>query len=259
MEQFWKWLMKTDAKALFGVSLAVLAGVLCWCAFEQIRGSRQPAAPMPSGGGADGGGESAAPRIGILDFIEEQFSPDTLIVPVNPFHPTFEEIVRVLVEHSESGEIVIEDENGNPVKVHFENGVLVDENGRKVASPFQRDLTQKTPTKEGEAPERPRPGIFQQGGSKGQGGKIPAKTAEPKAKYPKLLRYRGVMQRPDGQFAAYVAFQREDGTWGSRFAVVGDVVEGATIKSVGAGGMEVSLEDGGEATLNTGDPPIKLP
>lgn len=259
MDKFWKWLMKTDAKALFGVSLALLAGVLCWCVFDQIRTSRRPKAPEPSGN------EVELPvvkqrTIGILDFVEEQFSPDTLIVPVNPFHPTFEEIVRVLVEHSESGEIVIEDEDGNQVKVHFENGVLVDEGGKKVASPFQRDLTPRAPTKDGEAPERPRPSVFQPGGGKGQGGKGQNGAASAqKTKYKRTLRYRGVMQRPDGQFAAYVAFQREDGTKGSCFAVAGDVVEGASIKAVGPNGMDVSFKDGGAATLNAGDPPIVLP
>lgn len=252
MDKFWKWLMKMDAKGLFAASVVVFAGVLVWCATDQIRSAREARgdAPPPSPDAAE---RAAYVPLGILDFIGRQFAPETLIVPVNPFHPSYEEIVRAIMEKSESGEIEIIDENGNKVKVHFEGKDLVAADGRKIESPFQRDLTPKAPNTAGHsssaALSRPKPSAVAQ--------HAVAQKPKPKPGHGRALRYSGIMQRPDGQFAAYVVvYREEDKGRAGRFVAVGDEIEGATVKSVGRDSIELSLRDGNSTTLNMGDKPF---
>lgn len=251
MEQFWKWLMRTDAKALFATSLVVLVGVLAWCAMDQIRGSRKPAPLAPQSAAVE---RASYVPLGLLDFVNRQFAPETLIVPVNPFHPTFEEIVRSIMENSKSGEIEIIAEDGSKIKVHFEGKDLVDANGRKIESPFQRDLTPKTPNLDGQrpagGPQRPKQSDAQ-------------KPTPPKPKsergHGRAIRYSGMMQRPDGQFAAYVTvFREEDGGRSGHFVAVGDVIEGTKINAVGRESIEITLRNGETATLTIGAAPVVL-
>lgn len=253
MDKFWKWLMKADAKGLFATSIVVLAGVLAWCAIDQVRSAREPRdeTTHPS---ADNAARSSYVPLGILDFIDRQFAPETLIVPVNPFHPTFEEIVRSIMEKSESGEIEIIDENGNRIKVHFDGNDLVDKDGRKIVSPFQRDLTPKTPNLAGQ-----RTAGGQASAKSSSGSKPPPPPPKPKPGHGRTLRYSGLMQRPDGQFAAYVMIHREeDDKSAGRFVAVGDDVEGTAVKAVGRDSIEISIRGGEPVTLRIGDAPVKI-
>ena len=258
MEKFWKWLMKADAKGLFVASLLLLGGVTAWWGVDLARGPRKTA-DAPAVKPVETKPLKLAPfkPIGVIGFVSNQFAPETLIVPVNPFHPTFEAIVKELVRHSENGIITITDKDGKPVEVHFDNnGALVDANGNAVATPFQRDLTRRQPGHDGQQNAGQRPGgqppFWQQNhGARPQ--QLPRPT-QPKPK-PRVS-FKGVMQRPDGTFAAYVSIKAEK-TQG-RFVKVGDKLGNATVTASGRDGIELTFDDGTKATLGIGDAPVVL-
>ena len=278
MENFWKWLMKTDARSLFIFSVVLLAAVTAWRAIDVVMASRAAAREnTPSATGKpfsfgtltdseNGDGKTASAEtpldlapfkpIGIMNFIKKQFAPETLIVPVNPFHPTFEEIVKSIIKQSDSNVIELIDADGNKVQVHFEGTKLVDAQGNEVANPFQRDLTKPG--------DRPHSAANGQGHGQHQGQHQPPPAWQPVENRPQpgarpappkpRVAFKGVMQRPDGQFAAYVS----DTMGPSRFVVVGDRVRNSTVTAAGRDGVELKLDDGTVATLKLGGEPLTL-
>ena len=259
MEKFWKWLMKADAKGLFVASLLLLGGVTAWWGVDLVRAPRRTAAEAANKTVDTTPPDLAAFKpIGVIGFVSNQFAPETLIVPVNPFHPTYEEIVKALVRQRENGIITIDDKDGKPREVHFENGLLVDSQGTPVAAPFQRDLVPRQP---GKGPQQP--GGNQTGGQarpfwqQHNGGRQQQSPPRPKPPKPKpQISFKGVMQRPDGTFAAYVSIKAE--TTHGRFVKVGDKLGNATVTASGRDGVELSFDDGTKAMLAIGDPPVTL-
>lgn len=266
MEQFWKWLMKADAKGLFVASLALLAGVTAWWGVDFARAPKRAAAEAAAKPPPAPLELAEFKPIGVIGFVSNQFSPETLIVPVNPFHPTFEAIVKVLVRQSENGIITITGKDGKPVEVHFENGVLVDSRGMPVASPFQRDLTPRQPgNQHGAENGGLQAGGFRQG--QRQGGQSPFwqhrpnnhPQPQPRTEPPKpkpQLSFKGMMQRPDGSFASYVSIKTD--TTRGRFVKVGDKLGDATVTASGRDGIELTFDDGTRTTLGIGDDPVVL-
>ncbi len=257
MEKFWKWLMKADAKGLFVASLLFLGGVTAWWGVDLVRAPRKAA----NASAADTGKEqplelSDFKPIGVIGFVSNQFAPETLIVPVNPFHPTFEAIVKALVRQSENGIITITDKDGRQREVHFENGILVDSQGTPVAAPFQRDLTPRQPGQGGQQPGGQRHFGQMPLWPRGQGNKPQPQpqTAPPKPK--PQVSFKGVMQRPDGSYAAYISIKAER-TQG-RFVKVGDKLGNATVTASGRDGIELTFDDGTKATLGIGDAPVTV-
>ena len=258
MEQFWKWLMKADAKGLFVASLLLLGGITAWWGVDLVRANRRAAAEAANKPVDTTPLELTEFKpIGVIAFVSNQFAPETLIVPVNPFHPTYEEIVKALVRQSDNGIITIVDPNGNPREVHFENGLLVDSKGTPVAAPFQRDLVPRQP---GKGPHQPgsqpggqaQPFWQRQNGTRPQ--QPPPLPAPPKPK-PRVA-FKGMMQRPDGSFAAYVSIKAEN-TQG-RFVKVGDKLGNATVTASSRDGIELTFDDGTKTTLGIGDDPVTL-
>ncbi len=253
MEKFWKWLMKADAKGLFVASLLLLGGVTAWWGVDLARAPRKATDAIVNKPDETQPLMLAAFKpIGVIGFVSNQFAPETLIVPVNPFHPTFEAIVKELVRHSENGIITIVDKDGNIREVHFDNtGALVDSKGNTILNPFQRDLTQRQPGQSGQRPSAQSPFGQQHNGARPQQQPRPA-TQKPKPK----VAFKGVMQRPDGAFAAYVSIKAER-TQG-RFVKVGDKLGNATVTASGRDGIELTFEDGTKTTLGIGDAPVVL-
>ncbi len=254
MEQFWKWLLKADAKALFFASLALLAGAIVWWGVDFARApklaateaaAKPPPAPFEL---------AEFKSIGVIGFVSNQFAPETLIVPVNPFHPPYEEIVKALINQSENGVITIKDKNNKFVKVHFENSVLVDSEGTPVDAPFQRDTT---PRQSGQTRQQ------QAQGSPSQQRWAPQQNVQPQPKTEATsqeptpqLSFKGMMQRPDGSVAAYISI-KTDKTRG-RFVKVGDKLGNATVTASGRDGIELSFDDGTKTTIGIGDAPVTL-
>ena len=258
MEKFWKWLMKADAKGLFVASLLLLGGVTAWWGVDLVRAPRKAANDSAADTKKEQPLELAEFKpIGVIGFVSNQFAPETLIVPVNPFHPTFEAIVKELGRHSDNGIITIVDKDGNTREVHFDkNGVLVDSRGNAVATPFQRDLTQRQPGQGGQQPGGQRHFGQMPFWQRGQGVRPQPQpqTAPPKPK--PQVSFKGVMQRPDGAFAAYVSIKAEK-TQG-RFVKVGDKLGSATVTASGRDGIELTFDDGTKATLGIGDAPVTV-
>ncbi len=254
MEQFWKWLMKADAKGLFVLSLLLLGGVTAWWAVDYARAPKKAAAEAAAKPPPAPLELAEFKPIGVIGFVSNQFAPETLIVPVNPFHPTFEAIVKVLVRQSESGVIVISDKDGKPVEVHFENGVLVDAKGTPVASPFQRDLTPRQP---GQIRQQ------QVTGAQPPHRWVPPPNVRPKPQPQKRpppkpqVSFMGMMQRPDGSFASFVSIKTGNKSK-SQFVAVGDKLGDATVTASGREGVELTFADGTRTLLRIGDPPVIL-
>lgn len=247
MDKFWKWLMKTDARSLFIFSVVLLAAVTAWRAVDIVRASREPSkdsTPAPT----DEAQLELAPfkPLGVMNFVSKQFAPETLIVPVNPFHPTFEEIIKSIIKKSDSNVIELIDANGNRVQAHFEGTKLVDANGNEVANPFQRPLTKHGEGRQGFGQgQRQPPPNWQP--------VTPQQNVRPAPPKPRVA-FKGVMQRPDGQFAAYIS----DTMGPSRFVAVGDRVRNSTVTATGRNGVELKLDDGTVATLTIGGEPVTL-
>ena len=259
MEKFWKRLMKTDAKGLFVTSLVLLAGVTAWWGVNLTRPPRNEDEAKSAKPEKDAPLELAAFKpIGVIGFVSNQFAPETLIVPVNPFHPTFEAIVRALAQQSEDGVIVITDKDGKQVAVHFQGDKLVDEQGRPVASPFQRDLTPRRPGQSQQAGGAPHGGQGQQGQHFWGQQRPPARprpTAPQPPPKPKVS-FKGMMQRPDGSYASYISIKTDKTQ--SRFVKVGDRIGNATVTASGRDGVELKFDNGETATLRIGDAPLVL-
>ncbi len=259
MEKFWKWLMKADAKGLFVASMLLLGGITAWWGVDLARAPRKAENPSAADAAKEQPLElSAFKPIGVIGFVSNQFAPETLIVPVNPFHPTFEAIVKALVRQSENGIITITDQDGKQREVHFENGILVDSHGNPVAAPFQRDLTPHQPGQGGQQtgtqqrPSGPMP--FWQ---RNQGARPQPQQPRPAPPKPKpQVSFKGVMQRPDGSFAAYVSIKAEKSQ--GRFVKVGDKLGNATVTASGRDGIELTFDDGTKATLGIGDAPVTV-
>ncbi len=259
MEKFWKWLLKADAKGLFVASLVLLAGVAAWWGVALARAPGEDAPKSQQAKDAAAPPELAAFKpIGVIGFVSNQFAPETLIVPVNPFHPPFEEIVKTLARHSENGVITILDKEGKPRAVHFENGVLVDANGVPVANPFQRSLTPRRPGQsQSDQSQAGRQGHPQQGLWPHR--QLPQRQEQQAPQPPPKprLTFNGVMQRPDGTFASYVSIVTGDKRT-TRFVKVGDKIGNATVTASGRDGVELTFDEGARTTLRIGDEPVTL-
>lgn len=255
MEKFWKWLLKTDARGLFVFSLVLLAAVATWCVIDIVNAEKHRDDPVAEV-------ESSPPKLsdykplGVMDFISDQFAPDTLVVPINPFHPTFEEIVKTLVAHSESGtiELVV---NGVPTKLHFEGSKLVDKDGNVVAEPFQKNMAAPVPAKKPPAAVVPA----------ASNGKVVVKDdgepdvfappKRPSANPPNKPRvsFSGMMQRPNGHYAAYIYDSKKKK---GRFVAVGDRVRNSTVVESGRDGVSLKTDDGEVVKLVVGGKPVVL-
>lgn len=89
MDRLWKYLMQLDARALFfgSVVLFVLVVLLvAWLSFHHT--SATPETPLKIT--APASAHTAYRDIGVLGVVSNQMSADALIVPVNPFRPSIE-------------------------------------------------------------------------------------------------------------------------------------------------------------------------
>ncbi len=88
MDNLWKWIMRLNATAFCLVAILFFAGVAGFCAWQYTH----PPTPVKDGG--DGKPPEPVPAwdIGILDFVTNQLTAETLTIPVDPFRPTIEAI-----------------------------------------------------------------------------------------------------------------------------------------------------------------------
>ena len=86
MEKLWKFLMQTNAKALFVLALAVFLGVSAWRGWVEIAAAHRPPPEEPVTGRAL---FKPGKDLGLIAFATNQLAA-VHELPVNPFRPTLE-------------------------------------------------------------------------------------------------------------------------------------------------------------------------
>lgn len=214
MDHFWKWLMRMDARGIFLLSLLLFLLVAGWRGWVAFR----PAPPAKPASAVAGEMPQLPPfrPLGLIDYVSSQFLAEALVVPVNPFRPTFEamisqqasEAIRNLQAGLEPGVV-----SGNPpIRIRQRRP------GATNAPPVRAPVT---PTAVASSPPPP-----------------------------PTLTYRGMFQRPDGTIAAFL---HDSARGGGRFVAVGDTLYGAAVAAVYKGGITLLLSDGSARTLAEGD------
>jgi hypothetical protein len=88
MEKLWKFLMQTNAKALFVLALAVFLGVSAWRGWVEIAAAHRPPPEEPVTGRAL---FKPGKDLGLIAFATNQLAA-VHELPVNPFRPTLESL-----------------------------------------------------------------------------------------------------------------------------------------------------------------------
>ncbi len=97
MDKLWKWIMRLNAKAFCLVAVLFFVGVAAYCAWLYTH----PPAPIQDGHGGSRPPEATpAWTIGTLDFVTNQLTAETLVLPIDPFKPTIEAILTNEVERT---------------------------------------------------------------------------------------------------------------------------------------------------------------
>lgn len=96
MDTLWKGIMRLNAKAFCLLAMLFFAGVAGFC-FWQYRHPAEPIRDHDSGPLPE---PPAVVTIGLLDFVTNQLTAETLVMPVDPFRPTIEAIFTNEVERA---------------------------------------------------------------------------------------------------------------------------------------------------------------
>lgn len=234
MEKFWKWLMKMDARGIFVISVVLLLAAGTWSAYTIIHADDKAVEVVAPARTTVPLKFNSYQPVGVIGFVSNQFAAETLVLPINPFHPTFESIVRSIIAKGGTQELKIPGRHGQIVAPRS------DQKGGQVAG--SRSATaagKKSGGSRGASRATGRPG------TSGSGGKGAGARPDP------AISFKGMMQRPDGQFAAYIY----DNERGAKFVVVGDKVRNAKVLRSGKDGVELEFPNGLRVSLGLGDPP----
>ena len=225
MNRLWKWLLHSDAKAPLLVALPcfiAVCGWLGWQEFDRFRTERAEARAEAE--------ELARPKapptfdpvegLGILPYVTNQLSPDTLVIPVNPFLPTFEALVLA--------------------------GLGSKDDARPLTREEWRERQRQRDDRRRDEERRGGPGGL--GGQAGRAHRIVidewddprAPKTDPAQPKPRLT-YCGFMQRPDGRFAPYF---KHNLVQGGTFAAEGGSAHGLKIVSATKDGAKLQMPDG---------------
>ena len=90
--------MRTDARGIFVVALLIFLATTGWILWMALQ---PPPAPPPAPPPEPVKLAPFSP-LGVIGLVSNQFAAQALVVPVNPFRPTFEMMIR----HPESGDLV---------------------------------------------------------------------------------------------------------------------------------------------------------
>ncbi|MGI6494544.1 MAG: hypothetical protein ACOX5G_00350 [Kiritimatiellia bacterium] len=227
MKSFRKWLLYSDAKAPLLVALACFLAVSAWLAWQEF--DRVQTEKAKARAAAE---EAARPKtppqldpvqgLGVLPYVERQLSPDTLIIPVDPFLPTYEALVVA----------GIGERNGPGARPLSREDWRERRRERRDPPPGGR----RQPDDDWDDPRATPPGTVRQ----------PATTALLKPR----LTYNGFLQRPDGTFAPLF----HDNTDKSRkFAAAGSEIHGVKVLSADKNLARVQTPDGTVHDLKLGD------
>ncbi len=238
MNSLWKWLLHSDAKAPLLVALPcfiAVCGWLGWQEFDRFRTERAEARAEEE--------ELARPKtpptfdpvegLGILPYVTNQLSADTLVIPVNPFLPTFEALVLAGLGGKE--------DTARP---------LTREEWRERQR--QRDERQREERHHGQGGGW---GGHNQNQGGGDGWDDPRAPKDPGVQPKPRLTYCGFMQRPDGRFSPYFEHNLVKG---GTFAAEGGSAHGVKIISATKESAKVQMPDGSIRELALGQS-VELP
>ena len=216
--------MRTDARSIFVVTLLVFLFATAWRVWVAL----QPAPPPPPAPPAEPVRLAPFRPLGVIGLVSNQFSAQALVVPVNPFRPTFETMVR----NPDSGDLeaIVAGSTGTVRQATASTG--------RPPAPDWRGLLRQNP--------RPR------NGRPDSQPAAPAPDAGPPP-VPKFA-FAGMFQRPDGRVAAYL----KSTLGGGRFLVTGDQIGNCQVLNATADGVMLRQPDGTTRTLVQGDAPVEL-
>lgn len=217
MQTLWNWLMRTDAKSLFLACLLALLAMVGWrgyIEYDVLRDAREAAKAvkqpkkLPSFPDYQG--------LGILEYVEQQASPDARALPVDLFRPSLDSMVSNLVNAILSDpEFVVESPKSEPTP----------EPQRPALLPGEENLFDLVQRPDGQWVKRTR--------------------QQP----PPHLTYNGVFKRTDGQTAAWITERNSRKT---QFYGEGTELYGGRLKAVSTDEIVVVLPGGEERTVARG-------
>ena len=211
--------MRTDARGIFVVALLIFLATTGWILWMALQ---PPPAPPPAPPPEP---VKLAPfrPLGVIGLVSNQFAAQALVVPVNPFRPTFEMMIR----HPESGDLV-------SLAAATSRG----SGGVSLAAATSRGSGGVSQPGDPARIRRPVAGATEEDGP------------PPVPKYS----FGGIMQRPDGRVAAYL----KNSLGGGRFLVKGDEFAGCRVLDATADGIVLRQPDGTTRSLARNDPPVEL-
>ncbi len=224
MDMFWKWLMHTNAKALFAVTVLACLGVVMWVGFKGMRKEKSRATRSL---------EAREPlQLDLLSFVDNQLRIDAAWHPTTPFRPSVGRRVMPSRTGPEDGarppDVGRPDDGGPILGLPSDIPTLP-------PPPNQRVRVRRKRPKRG----RPQtPGVAAP----------PSGVASPQSV---VLTYHGVLQRSDGVTLALVA----DSVQQTRgFYRKGDELAGMRVTRVGKDAIWVRDAGGTQLRLTSGDP-----
>lgn len=227
------------------MSLVGLLGVSAWRIMDIVELQREDKARAEEAASSQDVKPKLDPYhpIGVIGFVSNQFASETLIVPVNPFHPAYEEMAGHVTVINGTNVVIVTTRDGKrfvvPANINGQ-GPNVLRPGGNAAGNGQNGGNRY--------PGGMPPGGIRQQGGRGKGG---LNGFVPPKKHIPYIAFSGFMERPDGTLAPYV--KSTEG--GGKFLVKGDFYKGAVVTSAGKDGVEFEFSNGKKIKVVPGGEP----
>ena len=213
MENFWKWLMRANARGVFMCSLLALIMVAGWWAWRQSLPVGEDVLMPP---GSSRNGDKAG--LALLAFVQDQLAVVGRPATKNPFL-----LARSKRSPKPRGGTPQETPAEEPPEIAWVE--TKPETPDKPATPAQPDQPA--------TPEKPKP-----------------KPPPPKPAERVNLTYRGVFRRPDGQ---YLALIEDSKSKSSAFYLSGAELFGTKVKGIATEDLEIEDAGGAAVSLHLGE------
>lgn len=235
--------MKMDARGIFIMSVVVLLAVTAWRVMDVVELRRDDQARAEESALNQNVNPKLDPYnpIGVIGFVSNQFASETLVVPVNPFHPSFEDMVSQVRVVNGTNVVIVTTRSGNSYIVPAD-GEGQGQGGIIQARPNQPAPGQPPPT-------WGRPGWRQVPPGNNRGG---IRGFNPGKKNVPYVVFGGFIERPDGVYAPYV----KSTLTGGRFLAKGDFIHGAVVTSAGKEGVVCEFSNGKKIAVLPGGAPV---
>ena len=218
--------MRTDARSIFVASLLLFVLVTGWRIWMGLQPRVEVAPPATA---TDPPKLAPFRPLGVMNLISNQFSAQTLVVPVNPFRPTFEAMVKNAGSDLEAM-VAGQGPNGQRPPPGVDPAAWL------------RNFARQNPQGRQDG-RRPDPG----------GRRPPVVPDDGPPPIPQYA-FKGMFKRTDGHVAAYVTSTVGAG----RFLLQGDRLGGCEVLEATADGILLRLGNGTTRLLAQGEEPVAL-